>query len=211
MREFDFIERLITRLEGALPGAQAQYLMKAYANHSDFEKPILNSLPKESAVMIMLYQKEAVKEWYLPVIQRPEYDGIHSGQISFPGGKKELADKTLIATALRETEEEIGISGSTIRVLGSLTSLHIEASNHSVLPVVGFFNKKPTFFPDNKEVLEVIELPLSSLLDSVNIKKRNIKIRNVELTVPYFDIDKRFIWGATAMILSELITLIKNT
>ena len=80
-----------------------------------------------------------------------------------------------------------------------------------MLPVVGFFNKKPTFFPDNKEVLEVIELPLSSLLDSVNIKKRNIKIRNVELTVPYFDIDKRFIWGATAMILSELITLIKNT
>ncbi len=102
-------------------------------------------------------------------IKRNEYDGPHSAQVSFPGGAWENRDRTLQHTAIRETREELGISGE-LEILGSLTDLHIPVSNFLVTPFVGWMAETPLFKPDPTEVQYVIEVPLQSLLSSSNME-----------------------------------------
>ena len=113
--------------------------------------------PKEGAVLILLYRQDIyASDWKFPLIQRPPYQGVHGGQISFPGGKKDIGDADLIQTACRETKEEIGVSNANIRIIGSMSKLDIEASNHVVLPVIGFMDRKPIFTPHPYEVADCL-------------------------------------------------------
>lgn len=158
----------------------------------------------------MIYPKKNVP--HIVLMKRPEYNGAHSGQVSFPGGKKEIEDVDLQATALRETEEETGILRSEIQVIGKLTELYIPPSGFLVEPYVGYLDAQPIFTPDEREVAELIEMPLDLLLDDtiVERKKIHIKSHNVYIDTPYFNIQEHVVWGATCMMLSELKQILRS-
>ncbi len=113
---------------------------------------------KIAAVLILIYPVNNILTTVF--IQRPVYEGIHSGQISFPGGKSELSDINLIATALREASEETGINSSEVTILGTLTPLYIPVSDNEVTPVIGWCDNRPEFKIDKVEVVHIIEVPL---------------------------------------------------
>ncbi len=165
--------------------------------------------PRKSAVMMLFYPKEGIT--HLTLIKRNEYPGVHSAQISFPGGKTEPEDKTLEATALRETREEIGVTPSEIEVVMPFSEIYIPPSNFMVYPFLGLAVNTPDFKPDITEVAEIIELPLSTFLDdSIIITTAMETSYASNIVVPGFKVQEHFVWGATAMIMSELKETIKN-
>ena len=143
-------------------------------------------------------------------MQRPDYNGVHSGQISFPGGKKEPEDEDVIKTALREAYEETGVDRDKVDVISTLTPLFIPVSNMIVTPVVGWINKKPAFNLKSEEVLFLIDADLKKLLDPSIVKLKPFEIRGERLEVKYFDYEGNTIWGATAMILHELLVILRR-
>lgn len=165
---------------------------------------------REGAVLILLYQKAEV--WNTVLIQRPVYEGTHSGQIAFPGGKRDEEDVDLTFTALREMEEEVGLSPKEIEVIGHLTEVYIPPSNFLVQPVVGYFIGEPSFTPEEREVDEILETPLAWFLDLKLKRKKKIYIPHydVHIEAPYYDVHGKILWGATAMMISELTELIKG-
>ena len=201
------MESLISFLKNALvaelPGQDAQaIMMPTLSDKSRFSLEAKKDA-RAGGVMILLYQKDG--SFYFPLIQRPDYDGVHAKQMSFPGGKKDADDENLIVTAIRETEEEIGIGSSNIEVIGSITELFIIASNFNVLPVIGVLNNPPQFLADEHEVDEIIEVKLADLMDEEKQKEKPLTIlQGITINAPYFDLNDKVVWGATAMILSEL-------
>lgn len=182
------------------PGEEAQQLM-APDFRGSFSHP---AEPLDAGVMILLYTfRDAV---YLVLIKRNEYDGHHSGQVSFPGGAFEPGDHTIIQTALRETREELGIDEE-IEILGTLTRLHIPVSNFLVHPVVGWAHSRPRFQPDRSEVQYLIETKVGALLDPDSRDAETIFRHGMEIVTPFYKIGKEKVWGATAMILSEFLQL----
>lgn len=169
----------------------------------------LNNNPRNSAVLMLFYPKAG--ETHFALIQRNTYPGIHSAQISFPGGKQEPEDKDLSETALRETYEEIGIAGKDIEVIMPFSKLYIPPSNFLVYPFLGITNGQPVFVPNPDEVQQIIEVRLKNLLDDTIVVNTpvNASYRD-NIMVPAFKIDNFIVWGATAMILSELKETIKT-
>lgn len=160
--------------------------------------------PKLSAVLILFYPSKDLPHFSL--IQRPIYQGVHSGQISFPGGKIDEEDDNLKETALRETWEEIGVPKEKINILSELTDVYIPPSNFLVTPFVGFCAEEPVFKIDPIEVEEMIAVPFTVLMDDKMVKSKDMKFNQNSNTVkvPYYDILNRTVWGATAVILSEV-------
>ena len=165
---------------------------------------------RESAVAVILFEKS--NELHCTLIQRPNYEGTHSGQISFPGGKQEQEDTDLLITSIRETYEEIGIELLQEHLVGNLTTVYIPVSNFKVAPYVFYFPTTPVYKADNFEVAEIIEIKIKELLSESVIKQTSIPISNGNLLkdIPYFDLENKIIWGATAIILNELREVIKN-
>jgi len=197
------------RLSEPLPGISAQ--MKMMPRLDDTSRFDIKNKEKASpgGVLILIYPHEG--ELYLPLMLRPEYGGAHSGQVSFPGGRKEPGDKDLLNTALRESNEELGIPKDKVELLGELTELFIIASNFSVLPVIGYMDHRPDFIPDPREVVEIIETPISLLVKDDTIKERPFKVGDgFHIDAPYFDIYGHHVWGATAMMMSEFLTVFKD-
>ncbi len=206
----EFKNKLMIQLRGDLPGEQAHLQMMPTARDENLVFPGFKTAPVKSAVMVLFY-KDNSNYIKFPLIQRPTYNGAHSGQVGLPGGKAEPFDQDLVSTALRETREEIGISPEKIHVLGKLTDLHIAVSNFIVTPVLGVMNEKPVFVIDKLEVDEVIESNLADIIDPAKRKHGTIKVRGkYRIETPYFDIGNRIVWGATAMMLNELSIVIKN-
>ncbi|HNP19694.1 MAG TPA: CoA pyrophosphatase [Fulvivirga sp.] len=205
----DFLRKLEQCLREPLPGHEAHRLMMPKeSSNARFDDSRLKTA-RPSSVLILFYEKKG--ELYLPLTQRQEYDGIHSGQVSFPGGKWEKEDKDLVATAKRETFEEIGVNGADVNVIGQLSEMFIPPSNTKIMPIVGYTAKPSIFVIDPYEVKELMEVPLAHLLDDVNIKTKDITVRgNYKLRAPYFDVDGKVVWGATAMMLSELVSIINR-
>jgi 8-oxo-dGTP pyrophosphatase MutT (NUDIX family) len=179
--------------------------LKAMNEAAPFRKPPSIDEAKSSkkaGVLILLYPKNDTI--YTALIQRPEYDGHHSKQISFPGGKYEKEDKNLIHTALRETEEEIGIPASSIEIITSLSSIYIPPSNFLVAPSVGWINITPEFILEEKEVDEIIEIPINEIIHHEDLKKHRFTVgNNTSIQAPAFNIQGKLIWGATCLILNE--------
>ena len=204
----ELIQVIKKQLTKALPGESAHFQMlskEMQANRSGAERP---AKVKKAAVMILLYQKN--ETWFTLLMQRPESPYAHSKEVCLPGGGYETEDGDLETTALRETEEEFGIDRNTIEVLGPLTDIYIPVSNYEVQPFIGLLNKAPLLNPDPSEVAEIISVALSDLINHTNRKEKNIttsagySINNV----PYFELEKRTVWGATAMMLSEFVALV---
>jgi 8-oxo-dGTP pyrophosphatase MutT (NUDIX family) len=203
------IAQLKTRLKGKLPGLEAQMGMAPYIrNPENFKLPDSEqSLP--GGVLILIYPHN--DELHIPMMLRPDYDGAHSGQVSFPGGKMEPHDHDLIATSLRESEEEMGIPSSKVEIIGSMSSMYISVSNYKVLPVVGFLDHRPDFVKDPIEVEEIIETPISHLLLPDTVKEKDIRVSGgFQLKAPYFEVEHHTVWGATAMMLNEFLTVYKD-
>ncbi len=204
-------ESLILRLERALkaplPGKLAQMNMSPLPVDMRRFEPILPENHRKSGVLILFYPDSMGA--FFPLIKRPEYPGFHSGQVAFPGGKMEITDENIVQTALREAEEEVGVDRSKVHVLGSLSDLYIPTSNFLVSPVIGFLESRPEFIPEEKEVSRIIQTELP-LLFNPEIRKRKILTlgQNINLDTPFYEIDGEMVWGATAMILSELIHLL---
>jgi 8-oxo-dGTP pyrophosphatase MutT (NUDIX family) len=194
--------RLTELLKGKLPGKQAQYKM---APESREMHPVDKSCRDAAVLLLLYYEGEHLR---IAFIKRNEYEGPHSAQISFPGGMKEKSDKDFADTALRETEEEIGIASDKIEILGSLTPLYIQVSNFCVHPYVGWINFKPEFNIDKTEVQYLICPLLDDFLDQKNIKHGSIDHSFGKISTPYFHVENEVIWGATAMILKEFTSLI---
>lgn len=188
------------------PGDIAHIEMTPYRN--DVSKSLNHKKePRQSAVTILLFESNSQTECIL--IQRPEYEGTHSAQISFPGGKLEKGE-TLKEAALRETHEEIGIHHSEIELIGELSQLYIPPSNFMVTPFLGVLEKEPIYNPDKREVADVFSFPISELTELTKIPTTKITLSNgLKLETPYFDINNKIVWGATAAMLNELRHILK--
>lgn len=201
----DLAALLELRLREKLPGVRAQERM-APSDRIHGKYPCNpNDETSIGAVLILLYPIEG--RIHTVMIQRPEYPGVHSNQISFPGGKSEAGDQSILQTAVREAEEEIGISGKEIRICGFLSPLFIPVSNIKVTPVVSVQSSKPVFTPDPAEVRFIIEADIDELADPSIIKQKSVVVSGKAITVPYYRIKDLHVWGATAMIISELLEL----
>lgn len=209
MEDFDkFIKYLTVSLEN-LPGFEAQLKMAPITRLKDLKMFKLKETARKSAVLLLIYpDKRKIKT---VLMERATDKTVHSGQISFPGGKFEEEDKTLEQTALRETYEEIGIDPNTVKILGPLTKLYIPPSNFDVSPFVGYTNQKPNF-KINSEVKSILEVDLQMLLNPETLVKKTIEHRTGGIfEVPCYFVQNHIIWGATSMIISELLEVIKKT
>lgn len=204
-----FIQQLKKRLKEALPGVEAHAHMAPLHRKEERFKPSALKNARQGAVLLLLYPHQ--KRLYLPLMQRPEYEGHHSGQISFPGGKMEMEDPDKIHTALREANEEMGIIPEQVELLGVLSELYIPPSNYLVLPVVGWVKERPQFIPDPVEVAQIIEAPLDLLLDNKAIQHTYQNLASgMRVKIPYFNVEEQVVWGATAMILSEFLAVVRE-
>jgi 8-oxo-dGTP pyrophosphatase MutT (NUDIX family) len=205
---FDFPSILKTEILKGLPGTDVQWQM---ASSDRFVKNFPRVPGKDAriaAVLILLYPENGTI--HTVFMQRPEYDGVHGGQISFPGGKKEPEDQDVISTALREAQEETGIDPAKVDVVATLTPLFIPVSNMIVTPVVGWMNEQPVYNYRAEEVVFLIDAELKSFLEPSVVRSKPFEIRGELLDVKYFDYENHTIWGATAMILNELLAVIKR-
>ena len=187
-----------------LPGKEIQYQMAP--ENRDKEFSLKNTFPKKGAVLILLFEKNS--ELFFPLMERADNLRFHGGQISFPGGLFEDADKTLQQTALRETFEETGFKMTENQIIGKLTPLYIPVSNFQVFPFVAFSPKKPKWKKNDTEVKLLIEASLKIFLDQSPLVMEKSGARG-KIKTPYFLISNKVVWGATAMILNEFRTIIK--
>ncbi len=166
------------------------------------------ALAKKSAVLALFYLKEG-KE-YLLCIRRPKYEGTHSNQIAFAGGKCEDEDQDYLDTALRETHEEVGIYKDEIHVVGKLSSLYIPPSNFYVQPFLGVcLSENPKFKPDQREVEKLIEIELNEL-KNFQVTHQSITKGTIKMRMPSYLYNQHIIWGATAMMIAEIKALIDS-
>lgn len=169
-----------------------------------------NENPRIASVMMLFYPKEG--KTHLVLIVRNAYNGVHSSQIAFPGGKYEATDANYEETALRETHEEVGIAPEKIKVIKHFTPMYIPPSNFLVHPFLGISKEELLFYPDIREVADIIELPLSVFLNDEIIIEATLSTSYANnILVPAFNIQNHIVWGATAMILSELRDVLKST
>ncbi|TAH10927.1 MAG: CoA pyrophosphatase [Runella slithyformis] len=205
MTFFEFTDLLQYQLTLPLPGAAAHEQM-ASARRLQLNQP--NERTRRSAVLILFYEHH--DELFLPLILRPKYDGVHAGQMAFPGGRFEKTDESLVRTALREAQEEIGIKAADVQVLGTLSELFIPPSNFYVLPVVGKLNYRPVFYPDPREVERVFEVNLKEITSEAIVGTTEIDVRGFKFEAPFYLIQDHKVWGATAMMISELLAVLKK-
>ena len=186
-----FSKSLKHRLALPLPGREAQLKMAHAERRLNLSRYKIPAEARPGSVLILLFEDEGTIK--LPLIMRSDYDGVHSGQIGLPGGKYEPEDADLQSTALRETEEEIGISKSDVSLIGRLTELYIPPSNFLVHPFVGTIPFKPEFVPDQNEVARIIELDLDTLMDENNISEKDIKLSTgITIRSPVFHFNNEF-------------------
>lgn len=205
IQDLEIIHQIRQSLLKPLPGFTAQSKMAPSHRGELIRLNGVDSQHRNSAVLITLYSSNYGISTLL--IKRVLYNGIHSGQVAFPGGKTEDSDSSLIQTALRETEEEIGISQKDVSILGAITPLYIPVSNMLVHPVIGYLDSRPNLNINKKEVDYTIEVPVCHLKDPRNRSVETIQTPRYKIVAPYFDVGGEHVWGATAMIISEFIEL----
>lgn len=201
-------ERLSKRLKQPLPGSTAHEPLRATAVGQlkpNFEHQLP---PKPGSVLILLFEEEGKIKF--PLTKRPEYLGAHAGQISLPGGKAEPGENA-IQTAIREGEEEIGVKGSEVNVIGRLSDFFVIPSNFMIVPVVAYSLSRPKFVPQESEVVKILEGNLDELLRDDAVKTKEILAAKMyPMLAPHFLIENEIVWGATAMMLNEFRVIVKE-
>ncbi|MEZ4839856.1 CoA pyrophosphatase [Flavobacterium sp.] len=194
----------------SLPATSAHLKMTPLFRHELMRAINYDSLqPKKAAVLMLVYPKN--NETHIVLIVRNTYPGVHSSQIAFPGGKVELEDDSLAHTALREAEEEIGVNRMYVEIIKSFTEVYIPPSNFLVSPFLGISTQELNFVRQENEVADIIELSMNDFLDDSNVVMRKLTTSYAnEIDVPAFLVKEHIVWGATAMMMSELKETIKK-
>lgn len=165
-------------------------------------------VPREAAALLLLYPRD--DELWLPLTVRSSHLPTHSGQVSLPGGAVDPEDSGPAATALREAEEELGILPHNIDILGTLASFYIPPSNFRLTPVVGLAEAAPELRPNPHEVELAFSVPLRQLLDPATVLEEEWERGGMRMLVPYFALEGHKVWGATALLLSELVARLRR-
>ena len=199
-----FIKSLEKILSSKLPGEKAHDIMRTGPK---FPKPLEYMKKKAipSAVLILLFPNNNTFNFILTL--RSKKVETHKGQISLPGGAQEQ-NESLEKTALRETEEEIGVSPETVELIGRLSTLYVPFSGFDIHPYVGWATEMPEINISVEEVDKIISVPVTELIDSNNLRIKNTSLRGIPVKMPYFNLKNEIVWGATSMILSEFKLLI---
>lgn len=202
--DLTFIQKLEKNLQLALPGEQAQIKMAHPARYQGIPAP---PTAVHAGVLALFFPKH--EEWNLVFIERVSHNDrdVHKGQISFPGGRFDDGDGDFGYTALREAYEEVGVDPQHITLLGALTDIYIPVSNFHVHPYVGFVDYAPVWQPQEREVASILEIPFKHFFDPAHRKVMDLNVNAgfILTEVPYFDLGGWVLWGATAMIMSELV------
>lgn len=204
-----FLKHVPHLAEASLPAMKAHAIMAPLERLETIQSPLNSkSEPRKAAVLMLFYPKQ--EQTHLVLIVRNSYEGVHSAQVAFPGGKYEESDLDFAYTALRETQEEVGVDPKVIELIKPFTPMYIPPSNFMVHPFLGITKEEIRFVPDPNEVAQIIELPLTVFLDeSIVVEARLTTSYAEEMNVPAFSIDNKIVWGATAMMLSELKEVLK--
>lgn len=204
----NFIFFLKSRLSKPLPGHKAHLKMAPKPISEGPERPMVpdgEALP--SSVLVLLFPNEKKRLELLLTLRSEDID--HGGQISFPGGRAE-AHETIPETALREAREEVGLRSDPVEIIGELSELYIPHSNSRVTPVVGYLKERPALIANPDEVDEIFSVELHSLASKKNLIEEQWKLREYQYQVPYWDVHRVPLWGATAMMLNELLDLYRE-
>lgn len=203
-----FVEKLKEEINKGLPGWEAQRHMAPPGRSNNRYIPSGKDKPRESGVLIWLYPSQ--DKIFTRLIIRAEY-GVHSGQVAFPGGQVEENDNGFWGTALREANEEVGLPKDRIIQMGALTPLYIPPSNFWVHPFIGTSDKLEPASISKGEVQKYFDVNILDLIKPVSKGEKLVTISSGEkLKVPAYTLEGHIVWGATAMMLSELEELIRR-
>ena len=204
-----FVDQLRVALDGPRPSKEEIYRLAPTKRTPSYLENLDTSDYRQSAVIMLWYPVNGIA--HTAFMLRNTYKGVHSGQISLPGGRREEEDHSLEYTALRELEEEFGVSSKALNVVGKLSEVIIPPSKFKVYPYVAVLEERPIFNPDPREVAQLIEAPLSWLLNDDHLIMSQQKVANgMSIQTPAFVLDQHQIWGATAIIIGELKWMLKQ-
>jgi 8-oxo-dGTP pyrophosphatase MutT (NUDIX family) len=206
-----FIKSVPHIAQSSLPGTDSQFKMSPpFRNELIAQQQELMKQSRKAGVMALFYPNTKGIT-HLVLILRKTYQGVHSAQIGFPGGKLEPEDSSIEYAALRETYEEVGVPIESVKVIKALTEVYIPPSNFTVYPFIGITENTPVFTKQDDEVEAIIELQLQELFhDGNQTSQRVMTSLNMEVEVPAFELNGYLVWGATAMMLSEIKDLLKT-
>ena len=203
---FQEFEKEIVKIENLeLPGETIHLKMAPIERLLELKKKARTAKSAKKAGVMVLFYPDNQGVTHFVLILRKTYKGVHSAQVGFPGGKFEAEDRSLRQTALRETEEEVGVPAEAISVLKKLTEIYIPPSNFFVQPYLGILPKVPSFIPQIEEVEAIIEVPLSEFLEDTILVTQTLTTSYAKsIDVPAFKLQGHIVWGATAMMLNEV-------
>ncbi|MDC6389996.1 CoA pyrophosphatase [Maribacter sp. PR1] len=210
--DFSIFEQRISKIKDLpLPGEISHYKMAPDFRIKELrEGKIVNKNPRKAAVMALFYPG-LDNRTHLLCILRKTYEGVHSNQVALPGGKAEKEDGSLKITALRETYEEVGVNPKDVEVLRTISEVYIPPSNFEVQPFIGLYQKPKPFKIQESEVASLLEISLVDFLEDMNLTTKKLSTSYAkEVSVPAFKLNDYIIWGATAMMLSEIKDLLKQ-
>lgn len=194
-----------------MPGEASHHKMAPIERLEELTKESLKKNKAKRAAVMALFYPNRDGETHLALILRKTYKGVHSAQVGFPGGKQEPSDISAEHTALRETQEEIGVLQQDIIVLKKLTQIYIPPSNFFVEPFMGVCETTPQFILQETEVEALIEVKISDFLDdNIYCTRRLSTSYATDIEVPAYILNTHVVWGATAMMLSEVRELLKQ-
>lgn len=210
--DFSFFEQRISKIKDLpLPGESSHHKMvpefriKELLELKDAKTP-----PRKAAVMALFYPNQK-EETHILFILRKTHKGVHSNQVAFPGGKAEKEDDNLMVTALRETHEEVGVHPDDIHIVKELSEIFIPPSNFEVQPFLGLYKKPKPFVIQESEVAALLEVSLVNFLSEASVTTKNITTSYAtNVDVPAFKLNGYIVWGATAMMLSEIKVLLNQ-
>jgi len=212
MQFSEFHTKMLKVTEMELPGEAFHLKMAPIERLLELKRKAAEKQSAKRAAVLCLFYPSTAGETYLVLILRKTYKGVHSAQIGFPGGKAEKEDADFEATALRETEEEVGVPRNKVTVLKEMTEIYIPPSNFFVQPYIGIMNETPSFMKQEEEVEEILEVPLKEFMnDSLRTTRELATSYAKKIEVPAFELQGHIVWGATAMMLNEIRELLRKT
>ncbi|MFM2230390.1 MAG: putative Nudix hydrolase NudL [Bacteroidota bacterium] len=202
--EFQYFLSLLPQLQmDVLPAMDAHAKVVPEIRKMELQVGYTIEKARKAAVLMLCYPHK--DNTYFVLIQRNSYPGVHSSQMAFPGGKVELEDASLLQTALREAWEEVGVHPANVAFVKAYTEVFIPPSNFLVAPFLGYTTQRPEFVLQIEEVSDILEVPLTQLLDDSNLIDTTLTTSYAkDIQVPAFHLEGKIVWGATAMMLSEL-------